>query len=436
MGKKGRNEGTEKRSRRIKDPFTFLSNQFESIDRETAKRHIFYLILASLLAKLIVIFVTTNVFHSFVDEFDLGIYFKHGMMLAQGQMPYDSEFGYPILVFIPILLALIPAFLLQDAMAFLFSFQVLMVLCDIVTVVCVYLVSLKIWNERTAYHAGLLYTASFSAAYFVITKYDAFPTAFLMVGLVSLLYGRDTLGYLASVLGFFTKVFPGLAAPFFVFYNAKGSSLKQEVIAAAKVIIPVSVILFLPLFLIQRSTLNIYIPIRSDLGYYSNTATFTLFSWIHDVLGINISIGEISLLMYFIMGAGILFLMYLAYRSPKKDPKLLVKLLLCAIVLTVICSRVRSPQYIVWFTPLICILAADEIKKIVSLFVFQGLAYIEFPLMFGAFYVATSYTSPALSGGWFLALAEFTLENLALLFCLWIVIEPIEVYRTFKNNQN
>jgi hypothetical protein len=434
MGKKSRRdiEQEKKTGKKGKDPFSFLSLQFNDISKETAQRHILILIFAVVAAKFLIMFVTTAVFHSFIDYFDFSVYLKHAMLLVQGQTPFDGEFIYPVLSIVPVMIAAVPALIAQNAMAFVFTFQILMVLCDIVTVLCVYLISLKLWNEKTAFYSGLVYAAAFSVAYFVICRYDAFPTSLLMLAIVCTLYRKEMMGYALSITGFFTKVFPILALPFFVLFNAKETSIKQEVLAAAKVVIPISAVLFLPLYLIQPETLNFLIPIRSENGYYTNTFTFTMYSWIHDVIGLNISIGAVSAVMYTILGLGMLALLYAAYKIPGQNPKLLLQLLLCALILAVVCARVRSPQYIVWFTPLICILVMDDLKKIISLFVFQAFAYIEFPLMFGAFYTNNSYTDPLLSTGWFITLIVFTLEYLALFVCIWLVVDPPKIYQKIR----
>jgi hypothetical protein len=356
-----------------------------------------------------------------------------GLLLIQGQLPYaDFDFAYPILLLIPIIISLVPAVLFDNGMAFVFTFQALMILCDIVTVLCVYLICLRLWNERKAFLAGLLYTAMFSAGYFVITKYDSFPTCFLMIAILCTLYGHAVKGYAASITGFFIKVFPGIALPFLILFNAKKISLREEVFSAIKVGIPLFIVLFLPLFILSPGTLKIYIPVRSELGYYSNTLTFTLYSWLHDVLGLGISIDLVSAGMYLFMGAGILLLLFVAWKLPQRDAVLMLKLVLCAIVLVVICAKVRSPQYIVWFTPLLCILAVDDIRKIAALFVFQALAYIEFPLMFGAYYTALAYTAPVLSGGWMVTLVMFSLMYLSLLSCVWLVVDPPRIVSSLR----
>ena len=431
MGRKNapENEPPRKKGRKGVVPFAFLGHQFDAIDEQTSKRHILYLVLCCVAAKIAVALVTVAGFHSFVDLFDINVYFQHALMPLQGQFPFASDFQYPVLIFIPMMIALLPAIIFQSFEAFAFAFQLLMVICDIVTIVCIYLIGLRIWDERRAFYAGLMYAAAFSAAYFVITKYDAFPTSLLMLAILFTLYRQEMKGYALSVLGFFTKVFPGLALPFFVLYNAKKSSFKDQVIAAAKVVVPISLVLFLPLFILHPETLRIYLPVRSELGYYSNTLTFTIYSWLHDIFRIGLTIDAVSAVMYLAMGAGILALLYAAYVLPGQDPKLLLKLILCSVVLVVVCSKVRSPQYIVWFTPLLCLLAIDDMKKILALFAFQALAYLEFPLMFGAFYTALKYTDPALSPGWMLTLIVFTLEYLALFVCVWWMVDLPELAR-------
>lgn len=435
MGKKNKDDEMPlvRKGRRGSVPFSFLGTTFDKTDTDVVKQHAYYLVIAVVLAKLLIAFFTTAFFQSFIDLFDIGYYLEQGLLLTKGQIPYvNFDFAYPILLLIPIVIALVPALLFNNAMAFVFTFQALMIVCDIVTVLCIYLICLKVWNEKTGYYAGLIYAAAFSSGYFVITKYDSFPTCFLMMAILCTLYGHTVKGYAASITGFFIKVFPGVALPFIILYNAKKTSLQEEITSTVKVGIPLLVVLFLPLFLLSPETLKIYIPIRSELGYYSNTLTFTIYTWLHDVIGLGISIDVISAGMYLFMGVGLLVLLFAAWKLPQKDAKLMLKLILCAIVLVVICAKVRSPQYIVWFTPLLCILAVDDIRKIAALFVFQALAYIEFPLMFGAYYSALTYTAPVMSGGWMVTLVMFTLMYLSLLVCVWLVVDPLQIVSSLK----
>ena len=430
MGKKNKDtvESSVKKVKKGKIPLIFLDFQFGNIDQNTVKRHILYLILASLVTKFFVLLLTPLVFHSFIDLFDIGFYFDHGIMLMQGQLPYIHYFfDYPILIFVPIILALIPALILQDVMAFVYSFQILMVLCDIVTTLCVYFISLKLWDKKIAFYSGMMYATAFSAAYFVLTKYDAFPTCILMVALLFTVYGLKMKGYIATAAGFFAKIFPVIALPFIILYNAKDTSIKQEIYNAFKVFIPLIVFLILPVFIVKQDILKTYLPVRTGMDYYSNTVTFTIYSWLHDVFRIGISLDVILTIMFICLAAGLLALVYIAYVYPQKNSKMLLKLILCAIVLVIFCVKVRSPQYIVWFTPILCVLAADDLRKIILVYIVQAMAFIEFPLMFRTFYVSTQYTGAALSSIWFITLFVFTLEYLALFGSLYLIVNPKEI---------
>ena len=200
----------------------------------------------------------------------------------QGQVPYaDFGFDYPPLVFIPILLAFIPAILFNSAAAFILSFQFLMVICDVIIVICIYLIGLKLYNEKTAFVAAFLYATAFSVGYFVLTKYDAFPTSILMLAVLFTVYNRSIRGYISIVVGTLAKIFPGIALPFVAFYNAKSTSLRQEIISILKIGIPVAVILFVPVLIIKPGIIISYISgslVRSDV--YVNTATYTLYVYL------------------------------------------------------------------------------------------------------------------------------------------------------------
>jgi hypothetical protein len=430
MGKKNKGEGlpTGTRGKPEKKPVEFLSVSFTNADKEVVKRHLLYLIVASLLTKFFVLVVTPTIFHSFIDLFDLQFYLEHAVNILNGQLPYIGyHFDYPVLIFVPILIALIPALLFQNGTAFIFSFQILMVICDLLTLLCVYFTCLKLRDEKTAYLSGFIYATAFSTAYFVLTKYDAFPTCLLMLAVFFTLCSMSMKGYIAAGLGFFAKIFPAIAFPFLMLHNTKRSSLKEEVVAVLKVMVPLSIILLLPVLIIRPEAIRTYLfATGATVGVYVNTATYTLYSWLHGVGHLDVSPETVSLFMYGLMGIIMLALFYTSYTDAEKRPVTLVKTLLCAFVAVVFFTKFHSPQYIVWFTPLLCLLVADEIYKIVLFYLVQVLAYIEFPLMFGSFYTNLEYTNAAGSGGWFMTLIFFTIQYLVLLSLVIIVIRPKE----------
>jgi hypothetical protein len=428
MGKKNKTDGdaSGKKGKPGRQSLEFLTVRVDNIDMQTVKSHLFYLILASLLTKFIVIIATTTIFHSFIDFFDIQFYFEHAVKILDGQLPYIGyNFDYPVLIFIPIFIALVPALLFQSSLAFAYTFQILMVLCDLITILCVYFIALKVHNEKTAFLAGLIYATAFSTAYFVLTKYDAFPTCLLMLAVLFTVYGMNLKGYIAAGLGFFAKIFPAIAFPFLILYNSKKSSLKGEIIAVLKVMVPLSLVLLLPILVIRPEAIRTYLfATGASVGVYVNTATYTLYSWLNGVGNIGVSPENISLVMYGLMGITILYLLFTAYTDTEKRPVTLLKSLFCAFVAVIFFTKFHSPQYIVWFTPLLCLLVADEIHKVVLFYIVQVFAYIEFPLMFGSFYTNLEYTNAVGSYGWYMTLIFFTIQYIALMVLVFAIIRP------------
>ncbi|WML67301.1 MAG: hypothetical protein METHP_00813 [Methanoregula sp. SKADARSKE-2] len=436
MTKRNRIEssGGLKKTKKERAHVNFLGIPIDSIGKGEVKRHLLLLIAASLVTKLLVVILTISVFHSFIDLFDIGFYFDHAMLLVQGQLPYiNYSFDYPVLIFFPILIALIPTLLFQNAMAFLFTFSGLMVIFDIITLVCIYLIGLRIVNEKTAFYASMIYATAFSTSYFVLTKYDAFPTNLLMVAVLFTVYGMNVRGYIAATLGFFAKIFPALSFPFFILYNAKSTSLKRELISGMKVIIPFLLILFLPFALIRPAIINTYLfATGASVGVYVNTATFTLFAYLHNVVGLGVTASFVSFVMYILMELVLLTLLGVAFFDSERRPKTLVKLLLATIFSVIFFTKFHSPQYIVWLTPFLCLLVADNLTKIILFYIAQVFAYLEFPLMFGTFYTNLEYVSPVGTPSWDLTLIFFTLQYVVLVILLFVALEPADLLDVMK----
>jgi len=428
MGKKSKDEKTPsvKRRKSGRIPFHFLHERFDKLDETVVRHHIFYIILLAVITKIAVLFLTTSVFHSFVDLFDFAYYLEHGMMVLQGQVPYlDFPFDYPPLALVPILLAIIPALLTMNQDAFVLTFQVLMVICDVCTALCIYFIGLKIYDEKKAFVAALMYSAAFSTAYFVLTKYDAFPTSLLMVAVLFTIYGMNMRGYLADTAGALAKIFPLIALPFIIFYNAGRTSLRQELLQALKIFIPLFVLVALPVLVIKPDIISQYLAgslVRSSV--YVNTPTYVVYALVHELLNIDIPVSLISNLMYVVMGIILLVLVSAAYRIEKFSQTALLKFLVVSIFSVVFFMKYHSPQYLVWFTPLVCLLVADRLYAVVLFFFAQILCYMEFPLMFGTFYTNVEYLDPVHSTGYLLTVGFFCLEYLVLVLLIVVAVNP------------
>ncbi|MDD1658748.1 MAG: hypothetical protein LUP92_00610, partial [Methanomicrobiales archaeon] len=130
------------------------------------------LIAASIGSKVFVGLVTIFVFSSFIDGYDLQIYYQAVGNIIHGMLPWANDviFYYPPLAFAPMVIAYAVS-LLGGYLGFVLAMWALMTACDIVTTLCIYYIGLKLYSEQTAFIAAMLSATAFSVAYFVLTRF-------------------------------------------------------------------------------------------------------------------------------------------------------------------------------------------------------------------------------------------------------------------------
>lgn len=387
-------------------------------------RAITYLGIISVITKLMVFLVTPTVFKSFIDQWDHSVYYTTLVIpfLTNGSLPYiNYAWEYPIMMIVPVVLAAIPMVILQNEMAFFAMFPILMIVCDIVTTGCVYGITKSVYqSERRAFLAGAIFATAFSSAYFVLTKYDAFPTCLMMVALAATIcWGNKRDGYIWSVLGYFTKIFPVAVLPFLVLYNAKKAGLKQEILSVLKVAVPITLLLAVPILVLNPAAIGTYlIETATKKEVFAPSLVYTVHSWIYFLTGTTV-LPALTTIVSGILAITFLGLLYLVYRSPVIGPEYLLELVLCGVVALIAFSKYTSPQYMVWFTPILCILVSGSLGKIGLFYLWQTMEFIKFPLIFGKVYTNQVYVTPLPKVGGQVAMFFFTVEWAVLLYLVW-----------------
>ncbi len=383
-----------------------------NIDRPTLVRNLLLLGAVSVFTKLMVLFLTVSVFHSFVDMFDISVYFEYAVNVLNGQIPYvDFSIEYPFMFMIPVLIPLIPTVITNDANTYFAGFQVLMAFFDILTLFLVYLIGLRLFDSKRAFRAALLYATAFAASYFILTKYDSFPTFLLVLGVFATVYGMPVRGYLAVILGFFTKIFPILAVPYLVPFNAAKTSRKAELLSLLKVAAGCSVVLLIPMMLLVRDWFKPFLfATGTGVGVYANTATYTLYSLLNGLLRIPIPEEIISLAMYALMIGIVGSLILVSWVKGVESPRRLLVLIAVTLFSVIFCTKFHSPQYLVWLTPFYALLLVESFRNMIVFYLLQAVVYIEFPLSWGVLYVNRGYIGEFGTAGWYGSLAFFTIH--------------------------
>jgi len=408
------------------------------------RTHIFYLIILSLLFKIMTIGSTIFIFNSYIDYFDIRRYVLKSVLLSNGQLPYFSfPYEYPILSVIPNILAVIPSVIFSNFILTFSMYQMLMIIFDVMTTICIYYIALKVYKkEKIAFISGIIYTLSLCVAYTCLTRFDSFPV-FLMLFSIFLILYKDELsmsvnnGYFINAIGFFVKIFPIVALPFLILYESKFTDgiLKDRLKLNIIIYTVLSLLLFIPFIILTGldKTIKPYLFATgsSSISVYGNTLTYNIYSWLHDVFKLSIDSNSVSLVMTIIMGIIIISLLGIAFKMKKISELNLIQFICVSLIAVIIFSRFHSPQYFMWITPFFAILVADDIYKILVFFIVQFFAFIEFPIIFGKYYTNISYVSSIGSYEWYITLLFFTIEYIFIFILLKMILSE-----TIKYNIN
>lgn len=355
-----------------------------------------------------------------LDTLDMEYYYHHGQWLLSGQIPYlDFGFDYPPIIFIPIVISLLVT---SGLTQFTNIFCGFLILCDLVTALCVYLIALEIFNrDDLALRGALVYATALEIAYFTMTKFDPLPTMIMMLSLLFTIKGAKFAGYYSHILGVFTKIFPILLSPFIFLYNAhqRPDFIVGEIRSIwRKVLAPVAVLFSLAAWVLLTPDENTGSWAHGSI--YVNTIGYTVYDFLYEVLGFNITIESIIICEYALMGLILFSLLVYAYFTPQ-TPQLFIKIILAVLFTFVALWSYHSPQYLFWYIPLIAILIADDLLSILLFYIVQFLAFLEFPQTAGVFYTNTVYrtTLAADPYHWGLTWGMFALFQFALVYLVY-----------------
>jgi hypothetical protein len=419
----------ENSKKKVKDTYTLRERLFGDGEKKSTRyKDIFYLICASIAIKLVVFVATTRVFGSFIDMFDITLYATYSLNVINGQIPYvNFVVEYPQLFFIPILIAAVPAMWLNSMDVYINAYHIVLSLIDVLTCVFVYFIALKFYNNRTAFFSALMYATAFGSAYFVFTKYDAYPTFIILLSLMLFLYRDDIYGksigaYVAASAGFFIKWFPVVVAPYYLVYDLKNKTLNKNayhaILAAVLFALAVAVpfmIMSLDGFIKTYTFHFVRTPLSSSFTYYVDQIFSTVFhvTWFSSTSMIITVILELVLLA-----------VYFKYGNPGKFE--LVKFIFISIFIFVICNKIFSPQYVLWLVPFMAILLIDSWKGIILFYICQVWFYIEFPLIYGKIYINDNYifTGPLLTSYPFIF---FTVKFIILFSIAYLICSNMKV---------
>jgi hypothetical protein len=319
-----------------------------------------------------------------IDSNDLWTYARAAGNVAAGSFPWahDVGFFYPPLAMVPVGISYLISGGIHNFYAFEICMSVMNSLFDLVIIFSIYWIGLKLYSRRTAFVAAMLYATGFSIAYYSLTRYDAFPACLAMLAILFVVYGKQNAGYGATLAGLFTKLWPIALYPFLWIYRSDREPLRY---AAGYLALGLG--LFAAMFLLGYNAFADYFHV-----VYGNTVVYAIGQYAA-LAGFAIPINAL------IVGADILTALIVIYalgRAYFNPPSLslMLKMILLCLIAGIFLSSYRSPQYIVWYSPLLALLVADRLSGISLFVVVQALAVIEYPLTYLLLWNNYQYLNP------------------------------------------
>jgi hypothetical protein len=284
------------------------------------------------------------------------------------------------------IVAYLPSYLFGVPGLFILCFSMEMFLCNAGIVTLIYLIAKKVRDDRLAFCASLMYICAISAQYFLMLRYDAFPTFLMLLAIWFVMENDRTSGYLTAVFGFLVKLFPCIAIPVFA---ARSDDILLELEEHRNYIVAAAILFLITVAAFGNEIIN-YISASLVRNYFVASSFVYMVS---QITGAGLNYTSITFIVLVFALAALVYYA-LKIRESKSELEintLTLKAILAIVVLFSISQKYISPQYQIWYVPIICILLAGDIIGMLLFFAFEVVCYIEFPLTFGTWYANTGY---------------------------------------------
>ncbi len=420
MVKKGKTAGNTEKC-------TICSFNLEKISKDKLIRDSLLVAIISIVSAVVLLPLLVNISGTFLDMFDIGYYFNQSVkMMIYSQIPYvDFAIDYPQFALLYFNLPMLFALLFNDANVYVIVHQFIMIVAYMLTSIMVYFIALKYYSPNKALISGLLCATALSSVYFVLTKYDALPTFFLILSIFLYVYGKEKLSFCSSGIGFLVKWFPIFSIPYFAINEHKSGYKLNKIIV--NLLIPLILILVVTAPFIMNDWNMFFATYTMNLNWnvLAHGFPFYVDNILYNLTGItgfaNISTYLMLCLEFLLLG------LYYAINSKKTD--VMIYFIFVSVFIFVLFNKISSPQYLLWYTPFMALFLADNYKEVILFYVIQIWSFLEFPLLFRSIYVNDIYPH-------YLAVSEnflnagflfFTVKFILLLTMIWLISAKMEI---------
>jgi hypothetical protein len=297
---------------------------------------------------------------------DTPVYQHYGDAMVDGQVPYlDFRVEYPP--------AALPVFLLpaigdgHDERTYRRNFERLMVLCGLlaITGMAIALSALRAEPERLLAALGFAALAPLALGSVILTRYDLWPTALLVLGLAAVLAERKRTGLGVLGLAAAAKIFPVVVVPPALVYVWRRYG-RREALVCGSVFAAVVALCFLPFVRLSPGGVwdSLYRQADRPLQIESLGSGFLLVAHQFGAWTVNLNLSHGSqnqsgslagALAAFqsVVQALVVISLWIAFARGPATPERLVRYSAACVAAFIAFGKVLSPQFLIWLVPLV-----------------------------------------------------------------------------------
>ena len=305
-------------------------------------------------------------FYTHDQIIDTPVYQRYGDAMLDGQVPYaDFRVEYP-----PVAL---PVFVLpaigdrHDEATYRRNFERLMVVCGLLAVAgtALALGALYASPERLFAALGFVVLAPLALGSVILTRFDLWPTALLVLGLAAVLAERRRIGLGVLGLAAAAKIFPAVVVPPALIYIWRRYG-RTEGIACAIVFALVVAACFIPFLWVSPGGVWDSLSRQADrplqiesLGSSFLLVAHQLGAW---TVHLNLSHGsqnqggsfaDAIAAIQSVLQAAALIGLWIVFARGAATPERLVRYSAACVAAFIALGKVLSPQFLIWLLPLV-----------------------------------------------------------------------------------
>ncbi len=322
-----------------------------------------------------------------------GLYFNFASWVLEGQVPYrDFNLEYPPLA---LLFFVLPGLLADNYIQLGILFRIEVLIFSVIGLLVLYDIARRL--GKAPWKLLLPYTLCILAIGPIIgEQYDIIPAIFTLLALYCFWLGKHKTSWVFLALGVMTKIYPVVIAPIFIIWYIRNRQYRL-IWTNLLIFAGICLAIVLPFLVISPDSIWNLFSYHSQRGIQIESTYASLLLAVAllglSPVGLIMNFGSwniespvadvIAGLSTFLLVVFLILSFWFIYRQTRPGEAQIARLGACSLLvvsITLITSKILSPQYLIWLIPLVPLILTRWRHAVLGVFIGAGImTYYIFP---------------------------------------------------------